>query len=243
VGFLPNTFLLVPGSWHGAWCWYKVVPLLKRQGNRVVALDLPGHGKDHTPTKEITLDSYVNAVCKAIDSEPEAVVLVGHSRGGIVISQAAERRPKMVKKLVYLAAYLIPNGQAMLQTALSDAASLIGPNLEMNEAEGWHMIREPALREALYGDCSDEDFELARSLLTREPNAPLTTPLVLTEAKFGRVPRVYIETLNDRGNSIALQRRMCEILPCEVISMRTSNSPFLSAPGELASHLLAIAKS
>ena len=234
--------MLVPGSWHGAWCWYKTVPLLEREGNKVIPLDLPGHGRDHTPIKEITLDSYVDAVCQVLDRERDGAILVGHSRGGIVISQAAERRPKKVKRLVYLAAYLIPNGQAMLPTALSDKDSLIGPNLEMNESEGWHMIKESALRSALYGDCSEEDVELARSLLTREPNAPLATPLSLTEEKFGRVPRVYIETLNDKGVSNSLQRSMCKFLPCEkVLSMRTSHSPFLSAPKELTSHLLSVA--
>ena len=84
----------------------------------------------------------------------------------------------------------------------------------------------------------------ARSLLTREPNAPLATPLSLTKANFGRVPRVYIETLKDRGVSIQLQRRMCGTLPCErVLSMDTSHSPFFSAPKELASHLLSLARS
>ncbi len=180
---MPDTFVLVPGSWHGAWCWYKIVLLLQREGNKVVSLDLPGHGRDHTPIKEITLDSYVDAVCRVLDQESEGVTLVGHSRGDIVISHAAERRPEKVKTLVYLAAYLIPNGQAMLPTAISDEGSLIGPNLEMNEAEGWHMIKESALRSALYADCDDEDVELACSPLTREPNAPLATPLALTEAK------------------------------------------------------------
>lgn len=187
---MPSTFVLVPGSWHGAWCWYKIVSLLQRQGNKVVSLDLPGHGIDHTPIREITLDSYVDAVCRVLDGEPEGAILVGHSRGGIVISQAPERRPEKVKRLVYLAAYLIPNGQAMLPTALSDRGSLIGPNLEMNESEGWHMIKESALKSALYDDCSEEDVELARSLLAREPNAPLATPLSLTDPNFGRVPRV-----------------------------------------------------
>jgi len=241
---LPNTFVLVPGSWHGAWCWYKIIPLLQRDGNRAVALDLPGHGKDQTPINQITLDSYVGAVCKVLDQTPKGVVLVGHSRGGIVISQAAELRPDKVRRLVYLAAYLIPNGEAMLPSALSDKGSLIGPNLDLNETEGWHMIKESAVRSALYGDCSDEDVELARSLLTPEANAPLATPLSLTERNFGRVPRAYIETLNDKGISNSLQRSLYSALPCEkVLSMNTSHSPFFSAPKELADHLLSLASS
>ena len=58
------------------------------------------------------------------------------------------------------------------------------------------------------------------------------------------MPRVYIETLNDKGISKYLQRSLYAALPCqEVLSMRTSHSPFLSAPKELASHLLSVASS
>jgi len=239
---LVRTYVLVPGSWHGAWCWYKIVPLLKRAGVKVISLDLLGHGRDRTPISEITLDGYADSVCRVLDRESEAVVLVGHSRGGIVISQVAEKRPEKVKRLVYLAAYLIQDGQAMLPTALSDPDSLIASNLELNEAEGWHMIKDSAVKNALYADCSEEDVELARSLLTPEPNAPLSTPLRLSEARYGMVPRTYIETLNDRGLSHGLQKKMYTALPCErVLSMNTGHSPFLSAPKELASLLLSFA--
>ena len=49
-----KTYVLVPGSWHGAWCWYKVVPLLKREARNVISLDLQGHGKTHTTIRDIT---------------------------------------------------------------------------------------------------------------------------------------------------------------------------------------------
>ena len=238
------TFVLVPGSWHGAWCWYKVISILREKGHDAVAVELPGHGRDHTPVSQIKLESYTSTVCEAVSGIASPVVLVGHSRGGIVISQAAERCPEKVQKLVYLAAFLIPNGEPMLPTALSDKDSLIVSNLEVNEKEGWHMLRRSAFREALYGDCDDKDVELASSLLTPEPNVPVATPLRLTEEKFGRVPRVYIETLNDRGLSNSLQRKMYQALPCEkVLSMNTSHSPFLSAPEELVSHLLSAVRS
>jgi pimeloyl-ACP methyl ester carboxylesterase len=43
------TFILVHGGWHGAWCWNKVLPLLKEKGVNAIAIDLPGHGEDKTP--------------------------------------------------------------------------------------------------------------------------------------------------------------------------------------------------
>lgn len=234
-----STYVFVHGSWHGAWCWYKMIPRLEKAGHKAIAVDLPGHGRDWTPATNVSLQSYVECVCKVLNNLPESAILVGHSRGGIVISQTAETCPDKIKTLVYLAAYLIPNGEAMLPTALSDSTSLIVANLILNEEQGWHMLKEEAFRDALYADCSDEDVTLARSLLTPEPNAPVATPITTTNENFGRVPRVYIECLNDQGVSPSLQKKMYTTVPCQrVISMNTSHSPFLSAPDELVAHLL-----
>jgi pimeloyl-ACP methyl ester carboxylesterase len=187
------------------------------------------------------MQTYVDYVCNVLDALPEPAILVGHSRGGIVISQVAERCPDRVKSLVYLAAFLIPSGEAMLPTALSDTESLIVSNLELNEEQGWHMLKEEAFREALYADCSEEDVALARSLLTPEPNAPVATPLELTDDNFGRIPRVYITSLRDKGVTPTLQKKMYTATPCrQVVSLDTSHSPFLSAPDELVAHLLSL---
>ncbi len=102
-----STFVLVHGSWHGAWCWNKLTPLLEREGHAVIAPDLPGHGEDWTPIPEISLQSYVDRVGEALDSAPEPAILVGHSMAGTVISQLAEQRPDQVAGLVYLCAFLL----------------------------------------------------------------------------------------------------------------------------------------
>ena len=236
-----STFILVHGAWHGAWCWYKILPLLEKAGHKAIAVDLPGFGRDRTPARDISLQSYVDRVCAAIDEQPGRVVLVGHSRGGIVISQTAEQRPARVEKLVYLAAFLLPGGQAMIPGAFDDPGSLLLPNLIVNEAQGYATVREEAYRDAMYGDCFEEDVALAALLLTPEPMAPLATPLDLSEQNFGRVPRVYIETLRDNAVTLSKQRRMVAAMPCEeVISMNTSHSPFLSAPQRLAKHLVSL---
>ena len=236
-----STFVLIHGSWHGAWCWYKVIPLLEQAGHKAIALDLPGHGRDWTAARDITMQSYVDSVCTVLDAQAEPVILVGHSRGGIVISQTAEHRPDKIQTLVYLAAYLIPNGEAMLPTALSDTESLIASNLMLNEAEGSHMLKQEAFQAALYADCSPEDLALATALLTPEPNAPVGTPLNLSDENYGRVARVYISTLQDKGVTPTLQKRMVTATPCQkILSLETSHSPFLSAPEKLVQHLTSL---
>ena len=236
-----NTFILVHGAWHGAWCWYKIVPLLEKAGHRAIAVDLPGLGQDRTPLRDVSLQSFVDRVCSTFDRQTGRVILVGHSRGGIVISQTAEQRPARVRTLVYLAAFLLPGGQALLPVAMNDTRSLLLRNLVVNEDQGYLTVRREAYREAMYGDCSDEDVTLASSLLTPEPIAPCATPLDLSERNFGRVPRIYIETRCDNALTLSAQRGMVAALPCdEVISLNTSHSPFFSAPQELAYHLASL---
>jgi pimeloyl-ACP methyl ester carboxylesterase len=238
-----STYVLVHGSWHGSWCWQKVIGPLEEAGHRVVTIDLPGHGGDGVRARDITLESYVGCVTEVLDALEERAILVGHSRGGVVISQSAEARPEKIERLVYLAAYLLRSGETMFATAPSDTESLIVSHLEVNEAEGWHMVRERGMRECLYADCTEEDLALAPSKLEPEANMPAVTPVRLSEGKFGRVPRVYIECLQDRVVSLSMQRKMQAKLPCErVFSLDTGHSPFLSAPEELAECLLAVAR-
>lgn len=120
-----------------------------------------------------------------------------------------------------------------------DKDALVLPNLIMSEDESYASVKEDAIKEVFYADCSDEDVNRARSLLCLQAAAPLATPIKITDEKFGSVPRVYIECLNDKAISPAQQKMMHTRTTCqEVISMNTSHSPFFAAPEELAGYLL-----
>jgi hypothetical protein len=99
-----------------------------------------------------------------------------------------------------------------------------------------------ATKEVFYGDCSDEDVARAKSLLVPQASAPFPTPINTTEENFGRIARVYIESLRDRAVSPSLQKQMYTTLTCQkVISMDTSHSPFFSAPEAVADHFMSLA--
>jgi hypothetical protein len=73
------TVVLVHGAWHGAWCFDRVMPLLREANVPAVAVDLPGHGQDRGPFTDLHGDaSRVLAVLDGIDGD---VVLLGHSYG------------------------------------------------------------------------------------------------------------------------------------------------------------------
>lgn len=203
-----STFVLVHGGWSGGWTWEKVFPLLEESGHKVEAPDLPGHGEDRTPIPEVSLQRYADRISEVLDAQLEPVVLVGHSSGGQAISQAAEQRPEKVKMLVYLAAYLLHDGESVFSVGENDTESLILPNLVMSEDGSSATIREEIIKEGLLHDCSDEDVERAKSRFVPQALAPLATPITVTEDNFGRVPRVYIETCEYAIGGCGQRRRI-----------------------------------
>ena len=206
-------------------------------------MDLPSHGGDDTPVSEVTLAAYAEHVAAVLDEHPEPVVLVGHSMGGLVISEAAERRPEKIRLLVYLTGFLLPKGRSLLETAQTDEESIVFPNADVDQEKGVVSIREDAAKAVFYDDCSEEDAENARKRLMPQPLAPFATPVSVSEENFGRVRRAYIECLRDRAIGPATQKRMHAESPCEkVVPMETSHSPFLSAPEELVGHLDSLAR-
>jgi pimeloyl-ACP methyl ester carboxylesterase len=227
-----STFILVAGAWHGAWCWHKLIPLLELQGARVIAPDLP--------SRDVSLESWAHFVGDLVSQEP-GCVLVGHSRGGVVISRAAELVPGSIRHLVYLSAFLLPAGGSVAAEARRDADSLLAPHMVPADSGVTCLLRDAVLRDAFYGACTDADFEYARARLTPEPLKPLATPLRISDERFGRVPRAYIETLRDRAVTLAAQRRMQAALPCSpVFTLDTDHSAFLSQPEALARILISI---
>lgn len=234
-----KTFILIHGSWHGAWNWHRVIPILEKAGHKAFAIDLPGKGSDKTPVEHVTMDNCVEKICRLIDSLGGKVILVGHSKNGIMISQAAERRPDRIEKLIYLAAYLVPHGKTMREYSLADVHGVLKPYVRFHEALNATTLGEDIYKEGLYHDCGEEIVELAKVLLTTEPVSTAVTPMELTEENFGRVPRVYIECTEDRAVTPFMQQKMYTETPCDkVYKMKASHSPFFSQPRELVAILL-----
>jgi len=234
MGARARTLVLVAGAWHGAWCWGRLVPLLESGGRRVITPELPGTGADASNAARVTLESWARFLVDILSAEDEPV-LVGHSRAGIVISRAAELAGARIGRLVYLAGYLLPSGTSMADEARTDVASLVPPNMTPAAGGVTCTLRSEIVRDAFYGDCDEETVAFATSQLSPEPLRPLVSPVRVSEAAFGKVPRAYIECTRDRTVSLSSQRRMQAGWPCDpVFTLDSDHSPFLSHPRELA---------
>ena len=235
-----TTFVLVHGAYHGAWCWYEVRPELESRGHEVVTFDLPAHGVDTTPPTDVTFGDYVERTCDAIDAQDEPVVLVGHSMAGMVVTQAAERCPDGIDTLVYLTAYLPANGESMVDQRVE--GSLISRNFTVHRERGVGAVAEDALEELFYADCSASDRALARSLIRPEPLDPLSTPVDISEGRFGSVRRAYVRCEDDQTITPEQQRRAVDERGCDAeLTLEAGHSPFLAIPAQTADALEAAA--
>ncbi|KXY29466.1 alpha/beta hydrolase [Bacillus cereus] len=230
-----STYVLVHGAWQGEWAWDLVKPQLEAFGHTVITLDLPGSGKDTTPSQNITLDSYVNAVTATIDQQNEKVILVGHSMGGIVITQTAELIPNKIDKLVYLCAFLPQNGESLGSKLDGEA----GPQFSINEND---MTAEliPELIEQTFLNATEDGSIKGASFnqMRPQPLGPFQKELKISEENFGTVNRIYIETTLDRAIPIGFQRRMnTETTYTKIITLEADHSPFFSKTTELVNCL------
>lgn len=232
------TYVLVHGAFAGKYAWQLVQPQLEKAGYKVVTFDLPGHGDDATPAAQATFESYVKAVVDRVNAEPGKVVLVGHSMGGMVISQVAEQIPDKLEKLVYLSAYLPQNGQSLQQISGTDSGSLIGPNLQLAADYSTASLPADVAVQVFAGDCPEEIKQLVRARNQAEPLAPFQAKVTLTPANFGRVPKYYIESLHDQGVSTVLQQKMVAATPvAKVYTLESGHSPYFAKPAELVTIL------
>ncbi|MEZ4371309.1 MAG: alpha/beta fold hydrolase [Polyangiaceae bacterium] len=230
--------VLVHGSWYGSWCWDRVADKLRAQGYHVSAPDLPAHGRDETPIAQVSLAGYAERVARAIDETgADKAVVVGHSMAGAVLSELAERHPDKVERLVYLAAYLLGDGESIFQHAASDADSALGPSLRPDESRGVIAVVDEGFSAALASGCSAADVELARKQARPDPLAPLATPIHVTAERFGKVPRVYIKTTEDKAVSTSLQTKLLGATPTPTVELASGHSPFLSHVDALVSAL------
>ena len=278
------TFVLVHGAWHGGWCWSETVRALAEQGYPAIVVDLPGHGitakfpaaylaqpqnpgalaAEVSPLAQITLTDYRDHVLKIIRGLAKdgsgPVILVGHSLGGATLSVVAEAEPALIRKLVYLTAFVPVKQDAVIaylmrpEFAASQVPPLFAANPEVvaavrinhNSADAAYAARN---KNAFYNDISDAAFPAIANLLTPdEPIQAFAGKVVPTVTRWGSVARAFIRCTLD--NAIPLAGQDVMIAEADAFTpnnkfvqktLATSHSPFVSNPQALTDTLVSLA--
>ena len=222
------------GAWHGAWCWAALQAELDRRGVPSYAVDLPGHGVSLDAFGDLYGDAgHVAPIVDRLVSRCGDIVLVGHSYGGAVISQATTQA-LAIAHLVYLTAFCLDEGETVLtssrsmppvRTELSD-----GTMQRTSDGSAWTIIAERASK-AFYGCCSPEAADASTARLCTQPLATFDQPV--TVAPWKTIPSTYVRCLRDEAIHISHQDLMA--VRCDSIAtIDTDHSPFLSAASETA---------
>ena len=235
-----KTYVLVHSAWLGAWQWQQVAKTLETAGHTVITPDLAGHGSDKTPVSDITMETYVNQLLAILDGQPEKVVLVGHSFNGITVSRVAELRPKKIDRLVYLTAFLLPNGASFYDAVKGVPDSKAVEHFFLSEDQTEAFVKVEEMQDTFAHDIPAEAFNQAIAYIVPEPAAPLGYKLEVTDAVFGKIPKYYIECTDDRAIPISAQRSTYEGKVEKVFTLNSSHTPNFSQPDKLAAILLEV---
>jgi pimeloyl-ACP methyl ester carboxylesterase len=218
------TVVLVHGAWADSSGWNKVTRGLQAKGYKVL---VPA-----TPLRGLRSDSrYLAAFLRDRTTGP--VVLVGHSYGGAVITNAA-RTDKDVKALVYVNAFVPDKGDSVL--------GLLDPEHALDPADLFDFVRYPGAREGdfdLY--LKQEVFPNAIangiSAKTAKAMAAAQRPVTLSALTatsgapaWKSVPSFYVLGTEDHIVPVALQRSMAEHAGAEVTRVRSGHLPMITDP-------------
>ncbi|MGZ4800857.1 MAG: alpha/beta hydrolase [Acidimicrobiia bacterium] len=181
---------------------------------------------------------------EAIDALADDCVLLGHSYGGAVITEAGTH--PAVRHLVYLCAFAIDAGESCMAAAVAEAAALNlsfdgRPNLAealVIDADGQSTVTAAGAAECFYNDCDDETTMAAIAELGPQPIVTLNdTPNAVA---WRERPSTYVVCTDDLAVHPDLQRAMAR--RCDTtVEWPTSHSPFLSAPERVADLLSELA--
>ncbi len=226
-----KTVVLVHGAWHGAWCWESVTERLAAAGVPYVAVDNPSVSRGGA-----TLADDAANVTRALDAIDGPVVLVGHSYGGAIVTEAGAH--DAVDHIVYVTAFALDVGESVMQNALEGGVA--GPLDGALQFDGDVVTLDlDGAVAAFYHDCTDDVARSAASRLRSQSIGALGG--TVRTAAWRDKASTYVVCTDDRAVSPALQRSAAARVN-DVVEIDASHSPFLSRPAAIADLLCQLAQ-
>jgi len=222
-----KTVVLVHGAFADGTSWQKVIPLLKAAGLTVVAVQNP-------------LDSLENDVAftnRALDIADGPVVLVGHSYGGVVITQAGLH--EKVKSLVYVSSYAPDVGQSLIDV-VKPYPEPAGQAFFMKDSKGFFKISDEGVFKHFAPDLPRVEQEVVAATQGATAASALGTPV--TKAAWHTVPSFIVVSGNDSIAPPQMQRDNVKKLKAKGTEIPSSHVAMLSHPEAVAKVIIEAAK-
>jgi pimeloyl-ACP methyl ester carboxylesterase len=235
------TFLLVHGSWHTGESWSPVAEALRRAGHTVHTPTVAGHGfgvdkrVNHAQCSQSIVDYIVE--CNLTD-----FVLLGHSFGGTVISKVVEAVPERVRRLVYLNAFVLNDGES-LNDNLPPHYRAMFQEMSAASPDNTVVMPFPIWREAFINDADLATAKRTHELLSPVPYQPFIDKLDLKKFWSLQTPRSYINALEDialpQGPDSGWHPRMSNRLGLfRLVQIPGSHEVMFTAPERLAGAII-----
>ncbi len=217
-----RNIILVHGAWADGSSWSKVIPLLEAKGLHVVAVQNPltSLADDVADTK------------RAIDQLEGPVLLVGHSYGGAVITEAGND-PKVVG-LVYVAAFAPAAGESVGSISKLYPPSPLGAELRPDR-QGFLTVTPKGIAEDFAQDLPVGERELL--LATQGPTAASAFGATITTAAWKTKPSWFVIASNDRAIPPELEIAEATTMKATSITLASSHVAMLSHPREVAAFI------
>lgn len=221
-----KTVVLVHGAFADGSSWAKVIPLLQAAGLKVVA--------SQNPLTSLADD--VAVVNRLIDNQTAPVVLVGHSWGGQVISEAGNNAK--VESLVYVAAFAPSEGQSPADQAKDYPIAPGFLNLVLDQF-GYLTLNIDGMQKDFAQDLPAEETSVMFAI--QGPTAGTCFTDAITTAAWKTKPSWYVVADSDRMIQPELQTALAAKLGATTLHLPTSHVPMLSKPAEVAAVIIAAA--
>jgi pimeloyl-ACP methyl ester carboxylesterase len=217
-----KNIVLVHGAWEDGSSWSKIIPFLHAKGLRVACVQIP----------LTSIADDVAATHRIVNNQDGPVLLVGHSYGGAVITEAGIN-PK-VAGLVYVSAFAPDEGERL--SGLTLPFGVTPDSIELQPIEdGFVLLSAKGIRETFAQDLSYDDQNILIATQCPVQSAVLRTPI--KAAAWRTKPSWFIVASNDRTISPEQQRMTAERISAKVLTVATSHVPMLAMPREVASFI------
>ncbi|MBD2869956.1 alpha/beta fold hydrolase [Paenibacillus sp. IB182493] len=192
---LPLTFVLIHGAWADAGFWDGIAAELRAMGHTVHVPEYPGHGPDsnNAVTHAMMTESLADYIRR---NDLRDIVLVGHSFGGTLIQKTAELVPERIKRLVFLNAFVLNDGQSVADEFPPQALQLFDL-LRRSSQDDTIMLPFALFRETFVNLASLGLAERIYRGISPEPAGPSYEKLDLKKFYALDMPRSYVYLTED----------------------------------------------